>query len=200
MHNSKSLYRQTNRQTDRQTDRQDRQTGRQAGRQADIHDNQTRVSFHQLFGGLVTVDPKWLQAVLPIRNGGFGLTSAVTTAPFAFLASWAHTMFTLPQRFPEMKEAITNLLLSNQPAGSIGYNLYNSLPTDEFLPDLVTNHVKLQHRLTENHHKPKVQEFMDHLSTSRDRSRFNHCKDRVQEHGYLQSHPFQRLKNLIWQR
>ena len=32
--------------------------------------------------------------------------------------------------------------------------------------------IKLQHRLTENHHKSKVQEFMDHLSTSRDRSRF----------------------------
>ena len=98
--------------------------------------------------------------------------SAVTTAPFAFLASWAHTMFTLPQCFPMMKEAIANLLISNQPAGSIGYDLYNSLPTDEFLPDLVMNHIKLQHRLRENHHKSKVQEFMDHLSTSRDRFRF----------------------------
>ena len=74
---------------------------------------------------------------------GFGLTSVVTTALFAFFASWAHTMFTLPQRFPVMKEAITDLLLSNQPAGSIGYHLYNSLPTDEFVPDLVMNHVKL---------------------------------------------------------
>ena len=139
---------------------------------AEIHDNQTRASFHQLFGGLVTEDLKWIQAVLPIRNGGFGLTSAVITAPFTFLASQAYTMFTLPLCFLELKEVITNLLLSNQPAGSIGYNLYNSLSTDKFLPDLVMNHVKLQHRLTENYHKSKVQEFMDHLSISKDRSRF----------------------------
>ena len=70
------------------------------------------------------------------------------------------------------KEAITSLLRSNQPAGLIGYEVYNSLPTDEFLPDLVMKHVKLQHRLIQNHHKSKVQEFMDHLSTSRVRSHF----------------------------
>ena len=92
-----------------------------------------------------------------------------------------------------MKEAITNLLLSNQPADSIGYNLYNSLPTDELLPDRVTNHVKLQHGLTEKHHKSKVQEFTDHLSTSRDRSHFQSLQGQSAE-AWLSA--FQRLHYL----
>ena len=42
---------------------------------------------------------------MPVKYGGFGLTSVRDVASAAYLASWAHSVATLPKRFPTLWES-----------------------------------------------------------------------------------------------
>ena len=68
---------------------------------ADLHDFQSRSTFTSLMGCGSVDDSVWLQATLPIKLGGFGLSSVSTISQSAFLASWAHSLHELPARFPD---------------------------------------------------------------------------------------------------
>ena len=73
---------------------------------ADLHDFQSRSTFTSLMGCDSVGDSVWLQATLPIKLGGFGLSSVSTISQSAFLASWAHSLHELPARFPDMNSTV----------------------------------------------------------------------------------------------
>ena len=69
---------------------------------AKTHDLLSRQTFCHLLGYEDISDHAWLQASLPIRLGGFGLTAVVSISPLAFVASWSNTIRELPNRFPDL--------------------------------------------------------------------------------------------------
>ena len=50
---------------------------------------------------------QWLQATLPIRHGGFGLTNIELLSADAFVAGWAQSIQALPARFPSIANVIS---------------------------------------------------------------------------------------------
>ena len=73
---------------------------------AAIHDTLTRSTFTNLLGRGNLTDRQWLQATLPIRHGGFGLTALTYIAPFAFLSSWASTLHTITKQIPDAERLL----------------------------------------------------------------------------------------------
>ena len=92
-----------------------------------IHDQQTKSTFTPLlrFGDIS--DPSWVQATLPVRLGGLGLISLQKILPFAYLSGWAHSLQSLPDRFPDLHHQVSNLLASSHQEPSIGHSLNQSI-------------------------------------------------------------------------
>ena len=107
------------------------------------HDLQTRSIFSRLLNVDAISDSAWEQAVLPVRSGGFGLTSACNTSPLAFLAGWAQSLHTLPNRFSELGPVVDSVLsesMSSSPTvDTISYNLQQSLNPGQVMTDLLFN-------------------------------------------------------------
>ena len=115
---------------------------------ATIHDKQTKSTFSCLLGNVDISGNMWKQATLPVRLGGFSMTSLNEVAPFAFAASWAHSLKLLPDRFPVLQDQVNSLVTSSNHASDIGLTLEHHLKDISTLSDLLPNTKKLQHRLT----------------------------------------------------
>ena len=63
---------------------------------ATVHDLQTRQSFTELLNCGEIANERWFQASLPIKYGGFGMTSVKEISQFAFTSSWSHALAILP--------------------------------------------------------------------------------------------------------
>ena len=68
------------------------------------HDLDILDTFQSIIGISATVQQK-SQISLPISLGGFGLLSAASASPCAFLGSWASTLAFLPERLPQFPSA-----------------------------------------------------------------------------------------------
>ncbi|XP_062500486.1 uncharacterized protein LOC134177725 [Corticium candelabrum] len=101
---------------------------------AEAHDLLTRNTFVSLLD-LDVNSMCWEQVALPIRLGGFGLTSMVTISPFAFLASWVHSLQSLSWHFHELENLVANILAS--PQGTVGHDICQVLPPGSDIHNLV---------------------------------------------------------------
>ena len=63
------------------------------------HDSLTKSTFIRLVQCPDLTSKQWLQATLPIRHGGFGLTNIESLSADAFVAGWAQSIQALPARF-----------------------------------------------------------------------------------------------------
>ena len=73
---------------------------------AALHDQLTHCTFVSVLELEDIIDEKWLQATLPVRYGGFGLTSMQSISPLAFVSCWSQSLHMLPERFPELRSQI----------------------------------------------------------------------------------------------
>ena len=98
-----------------------------------IHDQQTKSTFTILlrFGNIS--DPSWVQATLPVRLGGIGLISLQKISPFAYLLGWAHSLQSFPDRFPDLRHQVSNLLASSHQEPSIGHSSHRSYTLRSFV-------------------------------------------------------------------
>ena len=105
---------------------------------ANIHELQT----HSTFSNFLYLDDitarSWAQAILPIRYGGFGLTSIQNLSPIAFIASWVQYLHVLPSWFSGLRRLVD----------TISYKLQKSLNPGQTLTDLLPDTENLQHRLS----------------------------------------------------
>ena len=118
-----------------------------------LHDQLTYSTFVSVLGIEDIIDEKWLQATLPVRYGGFGLTSMQSISPPAFVSCWSQSLHVLPERFPELRSQIDSFICDiispNSPENSLCYQLQQSLDPGQVFTDLLTCTGKLQHRLTD---------------------------------------------------
>ena len=75
-----------------------------------LHDQLTYSTFVSVLGIEDIIDEKWLQATLPVRYGGFGLTSMQSISPPAFVSCWSQSLHVLPERFPELRSQIDSFI------------------------------------------------------------------------------------------
>ena len=85
-------------------------------------------------------------ALLPVRLGGFGLTSVKSKAVCAFLASWVEAIGALPKRFPDLRVDL-DLLLKGSSGSATGAILKSLIPSNE-LSEYLPASGKLQKRLS----------------------------------------------------
>ena len=71
------------------------------------HDSLTKSTFIRLVQCPDLTSKQWLQATLPIRHGGFGLTNIESLSADAFVAGWAQSIQALPARFPSIANDIS---------------------------------------------------------------------------------------------
>ena len=76
------------------------------------------------------------------------MTSLNEVAPFALVASWAHSLKLLPDRFPVLQDQVNFLATLLSHASDIGLTLEHHLKDISKLSDFLRNKKKLQHRLT----------------------------------------------------
>ena len=114
---------------------------------ADLHDFQSRSTFTSLMGCGSVDDSVWLQATLPIKLGGFGLSSVSTISQSAFLASWAHSLHELPARFQDMKSTVQQIASTSQPMGLLIHTLNSILTESQMLCGISVQTIRLQHKL-----------------------------------------------------
>ena len=107
-----------------------------------IHDTLTRSTFTNLVGRGNLKDRQWLQATLPIRYGGFGLTALTSNTPFEFLSSWALTLHTIEKRTPDTERLFEEVHNSHYSNSSISRDLCN-----------INDRKQLKHGLTEEYMK-----------------------------------------------
>ena len=116
------------------------------------HDLDILDTFQSIIGISATVQQK-SQISLPISLGGFGLLSAASASPCAFLGSWASTLAFLPERLPQFPSAPLDINVT--PPDLVHHCLEllkksfsaisEVLPSIEALPEKA---LKLQSRLT----------------------------------------------------
>ena len=70
---------------------------------------------------------RWFQASLPIKYGGFEMTSVKEISQFAFTSSWSHALSILPIRFPIMEKSIDDVILQKGSMGSLGYEIHKAV-------------------------------------------------------------------------
>ena len=85
-----------------------------------FHDQLTKATFRQLVCCHDIGEQQWLQATLPIRNGGFGMSSMVSTCPIAFVSSWARSLAHLHQSFGDLTDLVKNISRAVQNPGHNG--------------------------------------------------------------------------------
>ncbi|XP_062512022.1 uncharacterized protein LOC134187872 [Corticium candelabrum] len=138
---------------------------------AAIHDTLTRSTFTNLLGRGNLPDRQWLQATLPVRHGGFGLTALTSTASFAFLSSWVSTLHTIAKRIPDAERLLDEFQNSHHSNSSISRDLCNVLPQNKTLVEVINDRKQLQHKLTEEYMKSLSNGFIQNSSSTRDQSR-----------------------------
>ena len=80
---------------------------------AEIHDKITRDKFSTLMGYSNLPDRSWRQATLPVKFGGFGMTSCCCISRHALVASWVYTLKELAIRYPDLQPALDLLVSSS---------------------------------------------------------------------------------------
>lgn len=129
---------------------------------ATLHDQLSRTTFQQLVRCFSLGSDQWLQATLPIRNGGFGMTSISSSCGTAFVSSWAMALVHLPSCFPDLNHYVGNITQDKEVLpGSIGSELRKSLPQGKCLSDLMLNTKRLQHKLSQDQNREIVQSIQD---------------------------------------
>ena len=113
---------------------------------AKTHDSQTRMTFCSILGLDLIEDRNWHQAVLPIRLGGFGMSSLATVSQPASVASWCHATAELALCFASLISAIDSLVIS--PRQALGKALTQSIPVRETVSSLLSSTGKIQHSYT----------------------------------------------------
>ena len=103
-------------------------------------------------------------------------------APFAFVASWAHSLKILPDRFPVLQDQVNSLVTSSNHASDIGLTLEHHLKDISTLSDLLPNTKKLQHRLTTEFVQSKADQLIE-TDSNRDAARCVQLEVKEQEHG-----------------
>ena len=138
---------------------------------ATIHDSITHASFSHIIGVTNTSEAQWSQAILPIRKGGFGMTSVEKISPASFLAGWVHSSAILPKRFSYIWESSQSILDN---LGATGQNLKDAKQHIDSLlagtpstlggvcfTDLTDQPIKLQHRITDELSTTSLQHLLD---------------------------------------
>ena len=142
---------------------------------AQIHDDMTRNTFLNILGVSSLSEDTWNQASLPIKMGGFGLTSTMRIAPAAFLAGWSHSIAELPIRFPYLSDAVTSLLSPGtcQPliCDSINQAIksLNGKFDSQQLLDLLDHPHKLQNKISSIIHKRDAHICLETATQTSDR-------------------------------
>ena len=142
---------------------------------ARFHDQLTKETFLQLVSFRNIENDQWLQATLPVRNGGFGMTSIETTCHIAFVSSWAHSLSRLPHLFGDLTSPIKNIscpIPSCTSVGSISHQLHLALPEDKSLADLMCNTKKLQQKLNLQRTDNIVSSILANPQSKRSSARF----------------------------
>ena len=129
-----------------------------------LHDQLTRKCFKALIGDVAITSKQQEQAILPVRFGGFGMTSLQTVFRFAFVPSWGYSLEKLPKRFSSLEEHVNVVLSSCKEEGSIGYQLEQLLGNDKQMSEILSNTKKLQHRLADAKDRHLVSTLIDSLS------------------------------------
>ncbi|XP_062516563.1 uncharacterized protein LOC134191930 [Corticium candelabrum] len=137
----------------------------------EIHDLQTRSVFFNLLSYDHLSDSVWWQASLPIRLGGFGLSSVKSVSPCAFLASWVQALVCLLIRFPNLKSFIDSFLASPSefPTGIV---LSSLIPAASKLSDYLPENNKLQKKLSSELAESLLSNVLKASVSMRDAARF----------------------------
>ena len=90
---------------------------------ASYHDHLTQSTFKQLVRCHDLDYKQWLQVTLPIKYGGFGMTSMAQSCGAAFVASWTQSIIDLPTLFPNLQPSITRLCSLTTMTEGIGHHL-----------------------------------------------------------------------------
>ena len=94
-----------------------------------------------------------------------------STAPFAFLSSWASTLHTIAKRIPDAERLLDEVQNSHHSNSFISRDLCNVLPQNKTLVEVINDRKQLQHRLTEGFMKSLSNGFIQSSSSTRDQSR-----------------------------
>ena len=117
---------------------------------------------------------------MPMKYGGFGLTSVKDVASAAYLASWAQSAATLSKRFPTLWESLEFLVYN---MNNIQVSLDNAIVKyNDFLGhgdvsqvrefcDLLVNNTKLQHCLSAQVFSSKVVMCLETAGDAKDKAR-----------------------------
>ena len=141
---------------------------------AKTHDSQTRITFCRILGLDLIEDQKWHQVVLPIRLGGFGMTSLAAGSQPAFVASWCHATAELPLRFPSLIFAIDRFVIS--PRQALGKAFTQSISVGETVSSLLSSTEKIQHQLYTAIAKHEADQLISEAPTARDVARVCYSK------------------------
>ena len=139
-----------------------------------FHDELTEATFRQLVCCDIG-EQQWLQATLPIRNGGFSVSSMVSTCPIAFASSWARSLAHLSQSFGDLTDLVKNISRAVQHPGhkgSIASHLLQALPGNKSLVDLINNPKKLQQKLKSEQTEQIVSSILSNPLSQRSAARF----------------------------
>ena len=138
---------------------------------AEIHDKITRDTFSTLMGYSNLPDRSWRQATLPVKFGGFGMTSCCCISRHAFVASWVYTLKELAIRYPDLQPALDLLVSSNNHRGSISMSFHQACGDEKDLTDLLQVLTKLQCKLTQEDTGAEISSMIETASCMRDEAR-----------------------------
>ncbi|XP_062504332.1 uncharacterized protein LOC134181136 [Corticium candelabrum] len=138
---------------------------------ASLHDHLTRESFSKILNCGPIPNDRWFQATLPIKNGGFGMTSITEICQIAFISSWANALSTLPIRFPAMENQINEIIFGDGADGSIRSELLRAIPPGKIFTDLLEDTKRLQQKLTRQHMSFATAHMVENTASPRDAAR-----------------------------
>ena len=138
---------------------------------ASYHDHLTQSTFKQLVRCHDLDYMQSLQVTLPIKYGGFGMTSMAQSCGAAFVASWTQSIIDLTTLFTNLQSSITRLCSLTTTTGGNGHHLSQALPPGKRLSGLLENPLKVQHNLTYNHVSEVVSQLLGSDQPSRTKAR-----------------------------
>ena len=138
------------------------------------HNSLTKSTFIRLVQCPDPTSKQWLQATLPIRHGGYGLTNIESLSADAFVAGWAQSIQALPARFPSIANDIFGLPIE----GRMGIALKSSIPDNHSLADILSDTKYLQCKLSLERTKHTLSTFIQELKSMRDKTRLRSLQGR----------------------
>ena len=141
---------------------------------AAINDNLTQRTFCKILGVPPIVEDRWKKATLPIKLGGFGMTSVDAIASSAFLGGWMHTLSNLPTRFPYLTSNVS-LLLSTDNISKISFDIHQAVKSTgcdycQHLSEFVKQPKKLQQKLSSQLHEANANSCQETVISQSDRA------------------------------